>query len=77
MKTETDLFLEEQTEKKLDWITQNEFEQLSKAEQNFRWALFLKSNGYEKNLSEEKIEQLRQQHLINKQPLPRAYFEGR
>jgi prophage antirepressor-like protein len=77
MKTETDLFLEEQTEKKLDWITQNEFEQLSKAEQNFRWALFLKSNGYEKNLSEQMIEQLRQRHLVNKEPLPKAYFEGR
>ena len=77
MKTETDLFLEEQTEKKLDWITQKEFEHLSKEEQNFRWALFLKSNGYQKNLSEQKIEELRQKHLINKQPLPQAYFEGR
>jgi hypothetical protein len=74
MKTATDLFLEEQTEKKLEFITQNEFEQLSKAEQNFRWALFLKSDGYAKNLSEEKIEELRQKHLINKQSLPKTYF---
>ena len=58
-------------------ITDKEFKDLSKEEQNFRWALFLKSNGYEKNLSEEKIEQLRQQHLLEKQPLPQAYFEGR
>ena len=57
-------------------ITQTEFEQLPKEEQNFRWALFLKSNGYAKNLSEEKIEELRQKHFINKQPLPKAYFEG-
>ena len=77
MKTETDLFLEEQTQKKLDWITQQEFEHLSKAEQNFRWALFLKSNGYAKNLSEEKIEELHQKHLIRQQPLPKSYFEGR
>jgi hypothetical protein len=69
MKTATDLFLEEQTEKKLGFITQNEFEQLSKSEQNFRWALFLSSNGYAKNLSEEKIEELRQKHLVKKQPL--------
>jgi hypothetical protein len=54
--------------------TQTEFEKLPKAEQNFRWALFLKSNGYNKNLSEEKIEELRFKHLINEQPLPKAYF---
>ena len=58
-------------------MKQQDFEQLSKEEQNFRWALFLKSNGYAKNLSEEKIEELRQKHFINKQPLPKAYFEGR
>lgn len=58
-------------------MKQQDFEQLPKEEQNFRWALFLKSSGYAKNLSEEKIEQLRQKHLINKEPLPKAYFEGR
>lgn len=58
-------------------MQQQDFEQLSKEEQNFRWALFLKSNGYAKNLSEQKIEELRQKHFINKQPLPKAYFEGR
>jgi hypothetical protein len=46
MKTETDLFLEEQTEKKLNWITQNEFEQLPKEVQRLRWDLFLLSDGY-------------------------------
>ena len=58
-------------------MKQQDFEQLPKEEQNFRWALFLKSDGYEKNLSADKIEQLRQKHLINKEPLPKAYFEGR
>jgi len=58
-------------------MQQQNFEQLPKEEQNFRWALFLKSNGYAKNLSDEKIEQLRLKHLINKEPLPKAYFEGR
>ena len=58
-------------------MKQQDFEQLSKEEQNFRWALFLKSNGYAKNLSEQKIEELRQKHFINKEPLPKAYFEGR
>lgn len=57
-------------------MKQTEFEKLSKEEQNFRWALFLKSNGYEKNLSVEKIEKLRQKHLINKEPLPKEYFQG-
>jgi len=46
MKTETDLFLEEQTEKKLNWITQNKFEQLPKEVQRLRWDLFLLSDGY-------------------------------
>lgn len=58
-------------------MKQQDFEKLSKEEQNFRWALFLKSNGYRKNLSDEKVEQLRQKHLINKQPLSKSYFEGR
>lgn len=57
-------------------MQQQDFEKLSKEEQNFRWALFLKSNGYTKNLTEHKIEQLRQKHLINKQPLPKSYFKG-
>jgi hypothetical protein len=57
-------------------MKQQNFEQLEKAEQNFRWALFLKSNGYQKNLSDEKIEQLRQKHLVNKEPLPKSYFGG-
>ena len=58
-------------------MEQQDFEKLPKEEQNFRWALFLKSNGYTKNLSEEKIEALRQKHLINQEPLPKSYFEGR
>lgn len=58
-------------------ISQKEFEQLSRQEQNYRWALFLKSNGYTKNLSDQKIQQLKQSHLIKGLPLPRSYFEGR
>jgi hypothetical protein len=56
-------------------MRQTDFEQLSKAEQNFRWALFLASNGYAKNLSKEKIEELRHKHLIKQQALSKSYFE--
>ena len=58
-------------------MQQQDFEKLPRAEQNFRWALFLKSDGYTKNLSEHKIEELREKHLINQLPLPKSYFEGR
>jgi hypothetical protein len=50
-------------------MTQTEFEQLPKQEQNFRWALFLKSNGYEKTLTAEEIDQLRIKHIEQSQPV--------
>ena len=40
-------------------MTQIEFEQLPKQEQNFRWALFLKSNGYERELTAQEFEEIR------------------
>ena len=74
MKTKTDLFLEEQTEKKLNWITEQEFERLPKEEQNFRWALFLKSNGGQKELGAEVVEELRQKYLVRKDRLDKKLF---
>ena len=46
MKTEADLFLEEMSDRKQNFITQNEFEQLPKEVQKLRWDLFLLSDGY-------------------------------
>ncbi len=45
-------------------MTQTEFEQLPKQEQNFRWALFLKSNGYQRTLTAEEIEKIRIKYLV-------------
>ena len=36
-----------------------EFEKLSIDEQNFRWALFLESNGYKKELSKKRINEIK------------------
>ena len=55
-------------------ITQQEFEQLSKEEQNLRWALFLKSNGYTKNLIKQEIDDLTVKFLIKKEPIPKRWF---
>ena len=49
MKTEADLFLEEMTDRKQNFITQNEFEELPKEVQKLRWDLFLLSDGYRIN----------------------------
>jgi hypothetical protein len=38
--------------------TKTEFEKLPKNEQDFRWALFLESNGYEKNLSKRRVKEI-------------------
>jgi len=54
-------------------ITPEDFEKLPKEEQTFRWALFRASNGYEKELSSERIAELKQKYLIEKQPLPKGY----
>ena len=49
--------------------TQEQFEALPKHEQNFRWALFLKSNGYAKELNANKIQEIHQKYYIGKKPL--------
>jgi hypothetical protein len=46
MKTEADLFLEEQQQRQQNFITQHQFEQLPKEVQKLRWDLFLLSDGY-------------------------------
>ena len=56
-------------------MKQNTFEQLSKEEQTFRWAIFLESNGYNKDLTDQRIEELRVKHLEDKKPLSKSYFE--
>jgi hypothetical protein len=50
-------------------MTQTEFEQLPKQEQNFRWALFLKSNGYERELTAQEFEKIRIKYLIQGEKL--------
>ena len=37
---------------------QVEFETLPKNEQAFRWALFIESEGYEKNVSKKRIKEI-------------------
>ena len=37
---------------------QVEFETLPKNEQSFRWALFLESEGYKKNISKKRIKEI-------------------
>ncbi len=49
--------------------SQEEFEALPKHEQNFRWALFLKSNGYEKILDPVTIQVLYYKHYVHNEPL--------
>ena len=44
-------------------MTQQEFEKLPKNEQQLRWAIFLESNGFEKELSKEKIEEIKAKFL--------------
>ena len=53
-------------------MKQTEFEKLPKNKQNFRWALFLESNGYEKEISEVRIQQLAKEYgfdIINEDPV--------
>ena len=50
-------------------MDEKQFEKLPKAEQIFRWSLFLASNGYERELTPYEIEQLRQKHLVQGEPL--------
>ena len=46
-------------------VTQSDFEKLPKNEQAFRWALFVESNGYEKNLSKKQIEEIAKKYNVN------------
>jgi len=55
-------------------VTENEFEKLPKEEQNFRWALFLKSNGYQKQLDSKVVEQLKEKYLIRKEKFDKRLF---
>ena len=57
--------------------TQIEFEKLPKEEQNLRWALFLRSNGYNNDLTKQEIADLTVKFLVKKEPLPKRWFEGR
>jgi hypothetical protein len=63
MKTEADLFLEEQSERKLNFITQHDFEQLPKKVQQLRWDLFLLSDGYRIDPTTDKNEKRRARML--------------
>lgn len=45
------------------------FEKLPKAEQNFRWAIFLRSNGYEKELSQNVIDELHEKYIVQNKKL--------
>lgn len=44
--------------------TQTEFEKLPKNEQSFRWALFIESEGYEKNLSKKRMQEIAKQFNV-------------
>jgi hypothetical protein len=48
-------------------MTEIEFQKLPKNEQQMRWEIFLESNGYEKELSKEKIEEIKAKYLEGKQ----------
>lgn len=45
-------------------ITQTEFEKLPQNEQAFRWALFIASEGYEKNLSKKEIKEIAEKYKV-------------
>ena len=46
-------------------ITDAEFSKLPINEQSFRWALFIASEGYEKNLSKKQIEEIAKKYKVN------------
>ena len=46
-------------------MEQSEFEKLPQNEQAFRWALFIASEGYEKNLSKKKIKEIAEKYNVN------------
>jgi hypothetical protein len=42
-------------------ITQTAFEKLPKNVQAFRWALFIESDGYRKNISKKRIKEIEEE----------------
>jgi hypothetical protein len=46
-------------------MKQTEFEKLPKNVQDFRWALFLESDGYEKEINEVRIQQLAKEYGVD------------
>lgn len=45
-------------------ITEKEFEKLPMNEQSFRWALFVESEGYKKELSKKKIKEIADKYKV-------------
>jgi hypothetical protein len=45
-------------------INLTQFEKLPKNEQDFRWALFIESNGHEKNLSKKRVKEIAEIHGV-------------
>jgi hypothetical protein len=46
-------------------ISQQEFEKLPKNIQNFRWALFVESDGHQKPVSNKKIAELKAKYNVD------------
>lgn len=49
----------------MERITSEEFEKLPMNEQMFRWQLFIESEGYQKNLTKKRINELKKQFKVN------------
>lgn len=45
-------------------ISQQEFEKLPQAEQEFRWALFVESNGHQEPVSKKRIDELKAKYNV-------------
>ena len=45
-------------------ISQQEFEKLPQNEQDFRWALFIESDGWEKPVSKKRIDELKAKYNV-------------
>ncbi len=54
-----------QKHKTMKEITQQEFEKLPMNEQMFRWALFVESEGYQKNLTKKRITELKKKFKVD------------
>jgi hypothetical protein len=55
-------------------ITETEFEKLPKEEQNFRWAIFLKSQGGTRELIQKELDDLKLKYLVKKEKLDKKLF---